>query len=49
VRIGSKLSGERLRLVLAVIVLAVAFKLLFDLLLEPEQMYSLSLWRAGGK
>ena len=34
-------SGEQLRALLAVIVLAVAIRLLFDLLLTPSELYSI--------
>jgi uncharacterized membrane protein YfcA len=41
VRAGHKLKGEHLRLLLALLVLAVAFRLLFDLALKPEDVYSI--------
>lgn len=39
---GQKLRGEQLRLMLAVIVLAVAIRILFDLALAPDDLYSLA-------
>jgi uncharacterized membrane protein YfcA len=39
---GQKLQGEQLRLMLAVIVLAVALRLLIGLLVTPDDLYSLS-------
>jgi uncharacterized membrane protein YfcA len=38
---GQKLKGEQLRLLLAVMVLAVALRLLIGLLVQPEDLYSL--------
>lgn len=40
-RIGVKLKAEQLRILLAVLVLAVCGKLAMDLLLEPSELYSL--------
>jgi uncharacterized protein len=40
-RWGSKLRGEQLRALLAVIVLGVAVKLCADLAVPPDQIYSL--------
>ena len=48
VRAGQKLKGEQLRALLAVMVLAVAIRLLFDLLLKPDELYSISPLVAGG-
>jgi uncharacterized membrane protein YfcA len=49
VRAGSKLRGEQLRGLLALMVLAVAAKLLVDLVSTPEDLYSLgSRTKAGG-
>lgn len=45
-RIGVKLKAEQLRILLAVLVLAVCGKLALDLLLEPSELYSLG--KAGG-
>ncbi|RED53883.1 sulfite exporter TauE/SafE family protein [Aestuariispira insulae] len=42
-RMGSKLRGEQLRGLLAAMVLLVCGKLLFDLLIEPEDIYSIGL------
>jgi uncharacterized membrane protein YfcA len=39
---GQKLKGEQLRLLLAVIVLAVALRLLVGLLVTPDDLFSLS-------
>jgi len=46
-RLGGKLRGEQLRGLLAVLVLSVALKLLFDLVVTPDDLYSLG-HRAGG-
>jgi uncharacterized membrane protein YfcA len=40
-RIGLKMKAEQLRILLAMLVLAVSGKLAFDLLLEPSELYSL--------
>ena len=40
-RIGTKLKAEQLRILLAIMVLAVCGKLAFDLLLMPSELYSL--------
>ncbi|MAS13604.1 MAG: permease [Nitratireductor sp.] len=45
-RVGQKLRGEQLRALLALLVLAVALRLGFDLFVRPESVYSLSM--AGG-
>lgn len=44
-RIGVKMKAEQLRILLAVLVLAVSIKLAMDLLLQPSELYSLG---AGG-
>ena len=44
-RIGVKIKAEQLRIMLAIMVLAVCFKLGLDLLLQPAELYSLG---AGG-
>jgi uncharacterized protein len=41
VRAGLKLKGEQLRLLLALLVLGVAARLLLDLVLKPEDLYSI--------
>lgn len=41
-RIGLKMKAEQLRVLLAVLVLAVCFKLALDLLLEPSDLYSIA-------
>jgi hypothetical protein len=40
-RAGSRLRGDQLRILLALMVLAVAAKLAFDLVIEPDDLYSL--------
>ncbi|EAP77189.1 MULTISPECIES: sulfite exporter TauE/SafE family protein [Roseovarius] len=40
-RIGTKLKAEQLRILLAMMVLAVCFKLALDLLIEPSELYSI--------
>ncbi len=47
VRAGQKLRGEQLRALLAVMVLAVAIRLLFDLVLTPSELYSIAPPMAG--
>tara|TARA_R110002167_G_scaffold362650_1_gene582057 strand:+ start:54076 stop:54981 length:906 start_codon:yes stop_codon:yes gene_type:complete len=44
-RIGLKLKAEQLRILLALLVLAVGFKLALDLLIEPAELYSISTGR----
>lgn len=44
-RIGVKMKAEQLRILLAIMVLAVCFKLGLDLLIEPMELYSIG---AGG-
>lgn len=41
VRAGHRFRGEQLRAMLAVVVLAVALRLLFDLVVEPAELYSI--------
>jgi uncharacterized membrane protein YfcA len=41
-RIGSRMKAEQLRILLAVLVLAVCLKLGLDLLIEPRELYSIS-------
>ncbi|MBM3544829.1 MAG: sulfite exporter TauE/SafE family protein [Alphaproteobacteria bacterium] len=41
VRAGHRFRGEQLRAMLAVVVLAVALRLLFDLVVEPVELYSI--------
>jgi uncharacterized membrane protein YfcA len=41
VRAGQKLRGEQLRALLALMVLAVALRLLFDLVARPSNLYSI--------
>jgi uncharacterized membrane protein YfcA len=40
--VGVKLRAEQLRILLAVMVLAVAIKIAFDLLLQPTELYSVA-------
>src|SRR5438046_9484846 len=40
-RAGQKISGERLRLLLGVLVLAVGLRFAFNLVLPPEDLYTL--------
>ena len=47
VRAGQKLRGEQLRALLALLVLAVAVRLLFDLVLTPSELYSIAPARTG--
>jgi uncharacterized membrane protein YfcA len=47
VRAGHKLKGEQLRLLLALLVLGVAFRLLLDLVLKPTDVYSMVPLLAG--
>ncbi|MEN0087599.1 MAG: sulfite exporter TauE/SafE family protein [Pseudomonadota bacterium] len=48
VRVGQKLRGEQLRALLALIVLAVCARLLIDLVLVPEELYSIQSAAGGG-
>lgn len=41
-QLGTRLKAEQLRILLALLVLAVCFKLALDLLLEPSELYSIS-------
>ena len=45
-RIGVHLKAEQLRILLALMVLAVCFKLAFDLLIMPSELFSIG--AAGG-
>jgi len=45
VRVGAKLRGEELRLLLALLVLAVAARLLYEMVVTPAELYSIT---AGG-
>ncbi|MFM7343851.1 MAG: sulfite exporter TauE/SafE family protein [Tagaea sp.] len=47
-RAGAKLKGEQLRGLLALIVLAVAIKLFVDLIVQPEDLYSVVARPSGG-
>jgi len=46
-RAGQRLRGEQLRALLALMVLAVAIRLLFDLILTPSELYSIAPMRTG--
>ena len=48
VRVGSRVSGPQFRLLLAAIVLVMCGKLLFDLVLEPNDLYSLQILTGTG-
>ena len=41
-QVGLRLKGEQLRILLALLVLAVAIKIAFDLLLRPSELYSIA-------
>ena len=45
---GQKLRGEQLRALLALIVLGVGLRLLFDLIQQPDELYSLTRLGVGG-
>ncbi len=47
VRAGQKLRGEQLRALLALMVLAVALRLLLDLVLKPSELFSIAPLAAG--
>jgi uncharacterized membrane protein YfcA len=47
VKAGQRFRGEQLRAMLAVMVLAVALRLLFDLVLKPSELYSIAPLMAG--
>ncbi len=47
VRAGQRLRGEQLRALLAVMVLAVAIRLLLDLVLKPSELFSIAPLAAG--
>jgi hypothetical protein len=47
VKAGQRFRGEQLRAMLAVMVLAVALRLLFDLVLRPSELYSIAPLMAG--
>src|SRR5439155_17958040 len=46
-RVGQNLRGDQLRALLALLVLAVAFRFLIGLITTPEERYSLSLLSGG--
>lgn len=46
-RVGLHLKGEQLRFLLAAMVLAVCLKLGFDLVVQPDELFSLSIGTAG--
>ena len=41
-RLGARLKAEQLRILLAIMVLAVCGKLAFDLLLQPTELFSIA-------
>jgi uncharacterized membrane protein YfcA len=41
-KVGQRLRGEQIRALLAILVLAVALRLAFDLFVQPDSLYSLS-------
>ena len=45
IRLGAKLPGEQLRLILALVVVSVAVKMLYGILVKPDELYSLALTR----
>jgi uncharacterized membrane protein YfcA len=45
---GKRLKGEQIRILLAVIVLAMTVKLFLDLVLTPEHLVSLAPAKGGG-
>ncbi len=47
VKAGQRFRGEQLRAMLAIMVLAVALRLLFDLVLRPSELYSIAPLMAG--
>ncbi|MBO6550777.1 MAG: sulfite exporter TauE/SafE family protein, partial [Rhizobiales bacterium] len=42
VRVGQHLRGEQMRALLGFMVLAVCLRMLFDLIVEPDELYSLT-------
>ncbi|MEO0635407.1 MAG: sulfite exporter TauE/SafE family protein [Pseudomonadota bacterium] len=48
VRVGQRLRAEQLRALLALIVLAVCARLLIDLVLTPDELYSIQTFVGGG-
>ncbi|MCY6382511.1 sulfite exporter TauE/SafE family protein [Hoeflea prorocentri] len=47
VRVGQKLRGEQLRALLALLVLAVGVRLALDLVIQPDELYSVSIIKDG--
>lgn len=47
-RMGQKLRGDQLRLLLALLVLAVGARFAVDLLLTPDDFYSIAIMKGGG-
>ena len=45
IRLGTKLPGEQLRLILALVVVSVAVKMLYGILVKPDELYNLALTR----
>ena len=46
-RAGQKIRGEHLRLLLGLLILAVAGRFLFDLAITPEEMFSVLRWETA--
>jgi uncharacterized membrane protein YfcA len=47
VRAGQNMRGEYLRLLLGVLVLAVGLRFAYDLVVHPDDLYSIRLVRSG--
>jgi hypothetical protein len=47
VRTGQKIRGERLRLLLGILVLAVGLRFGYDLIVQPEDLFSIRLVESG--
>jgi hypothetical protein len=47
-QMGQRLRGEQLRALLAILVLCVGMRFAFDLVIEPDEPYTLSIVEAGG-
>jgi uncharacterized membrane protein YfcA len=46
-RLGTRLKAEQLRILLALLVLGVCLKILFELVLQPSELYSIDTGRWG--
>ncbi len=49
VRMGQRLKGEQLRLLLALLVLAVGVRFAVNLVIQPEELYSVAVMEGAGK